>query len=243
MAHLSEPTSIARQSDLSSSSLGKGLQSPRTFGLMLSGGVGAVLFTTIYLLAGITRSGYDAWQQPISALSLGPGGWVEQVNFIGYGLLLVISAAGWYWFLRPAKAAFWFLLLQGLAGLGLIGAGIFSMDPFPGYPPGTTSFSSTTHGMLHTICAFVLIIALALGCFALAAHFWNALHWHGWAVYSWISGVLMLILWGAFVQYPTAPSAGLVERLAAGSHDLWMCLLLLTFWLRTPSQRVSTQNA
>jgi hypothetical protein len=42
--------------------------------LWLSVGVAAaVLFTLIYLIEGMTRPGYNAWQQPVSALSLGPG--------------------------------------------------------------------------------------------------------------------------------------------------------------------------
>lgn len=236
----SESTSIANRSDRSSAGLGKSLQSPLTFGLMLGGGVGAVLFTATYLLEGAMRPGYDAWQQPISALSLGPGGWIEQVNFIVFGVLLVLSAVGWYRFLMSGRAALWFPLLQGIAGLGLIGTGFFSMDPFPGYPPGAAPAPSTVHGTLHTICAFTIVLALALGCFALAAHFARVLHWRGWAMYSWMSGVLMLVFWGAFVQYATGPVAGVVERLSAGSHDLWMCLLLVTLFFHRRSQRLSS---
>ncbi len=42
------------------------------------GVVAAVLFTLIYLIEGVTRPGYNAWPQPVSALSLGPGGWIQQ---------------------------------------------------------------------------------------------------------------------------------------------------------------------
>ncbi|MGZ3639891.1 MAG: hypothetical protein ACXVCX_18825, partial [Ktedonobacterales bacterium] len=38
-------------------------------------------------------------------------------------------------------------------------------------------------------------------------------------------GVLILVFWGLFVRNATAPLAGLFERLSAGSHDLWLCLL------------------
>lgn len=136
MAHLSEPNSIASRPGLSSSGLGKGLLSPLSFGLVCCGGVGAVLFTATYLLEGITRQGYDAWQQPISALSLGPGGWVQQVNFVVFGILLILSAVGWYRFLTPGKGAIWFPLLQSLSGLGLIGAGLFLWTHFPAIHQG-----------------------------------------------------------------------------------------------------------
>lgn len=232
MEHISEPSSIADQSEMPSSGWEKGLQSPLTFGLLSCGAVGAFLFTVTYLLEGITRPGYDALQQPISALSLGPGGWMQQVNFVVFGILMVLSAVGWYRFLAPGRGAIWFPLLQGISGLGLIGAGLFSMDPFPGYPPGSTLTTSTVHGTLHSIFAWVLILTLAQGCFTLAIHFVRLLHWRWWAVYSWITGALILIFWGMFVKNATGPLAGLVERLSAGSHALWSCLILAALFVR-----------
>src|SRR5215472_3883042 len=136
MQNLSEAPPLAGQAESPSSGLVKSLRSPLTLGLVSCGGVGAFLFTATYLFEGITRPGYDAWQQPISALSLGPGGWVQQINFAVFGVLTLLSAVGWYRFLAPGCNAIWFPLLQGIAGLGLIGIAVFSMDPFPGYPPG-----------------------------------------------------------------------------------------------------------
>ncbi len=239
MAHLSETIPVASQSDTSPVDMGKGLQPSLAFWLMHCGGVGAVLFTAIYFIEGITRPGYDAWQQPISALSLGPGGWVQQANFIVFGVLLVLAAVGWWRFLTPRSGAFLFPLFQTIGGLALIGAGVFSMTPFPGYPPGTTPEASTVQGTLHTIFAYTIIISLAVSCYALAARFWNVAHWRGWAVYSWIAGVVMLVLWGVFTLYPSSPFAGLVERLAAGSHDLWMCAVLVMLFVQHRRQHIS----
>jgi hypothetical protein len=239
MAHVSEQTSIVSQSDMPLSDLWKHLRSPLTFGLVCCGGVGALLFTATYLIEGITRPGYDAWQQPISALSLGPGGWAQQVNFIVFGLLLLLSAVGWYRFLAPGKGAIWFPMLQSISGLSLIGAGLFSMDPFPGYPPGTAPSASTLHGTLHSIFAWTIILSLAQGCFTLAALFIRVFQWRGWAAYSIITGVLILVFWAAFVRYPIGPTAGLVERLSAGSHALWNCVLLVALFFQKRRLRVS----
>jgi hypothetical protein len=73
MERISEPFSTADRLDMPPS-WEKGLRSPLTLGLVSCGAIGTFLFTIAYLLEGITRTGYDAWQQPISALSLGPGG-------------------------------------------------------------------------------------------------------------------------------------------------------------------------
>lgn len=203
-------------------------------------GIGALLFTATYLHEGSTRPGYDAWRQPISALSLGPGGWVQQINFVVYGVLLVLSAVGWYRFLGPGHDAIWFPLLQSISGLCLIGAGVFSLDPLPGYPPGAALAPATVHGTLHSIVAWALILTLAQGCFTLAIYFVRLFHWRGWAVYSYITGALILIFWGLFVRNPTGPLAGLVERLSAGSHDLWICVLTATLLVQ---QRIRSRSS
>ncbi len=157
---------------------------------------------------------------------------MQQVNFVVFGVLLVLSAPGWYRLLRPERAAIWFPLLQVISGLSLVGAGLFSMDPFPGYPPGAVPTASTEHGALHGIFAYTIIFTLALGCFALAAHFAREPHWRGWAVYSGVTGGLILFFWWRFVENATGPVGGLVERLSAGSHALWLCLLVATLLFR-----------
>lgn len=232
MEHMAEPTPIASQSERASSEFTKRLRSRLTFGLVSCGGVGAFLFTVTYLIEGATRPGYDAWQQPISALSLSPGGWVQQVNFVVFGILTVLSAVGWHRLLSPEKAKIGFALYQSIAGLGLIMAGFFSMDPFPGYPPGVVLTATTLHGTIHTVCAYVITFAFANGCAVLAYLFAREFRWRGWAMYSVLTCVCIYVFWIAFVVGSAGPVAGLVERLSAGSHALWSCLLLVTLFFR-----------
>jgi Protein of unknown function (DUF998) len=108
--NVSQPTSLSDQSATSSSGLWKALQSPRTRALVSCGGIGALLFTVTYLIEGFTQPGYNAWQQGIAALSLGLGGWVQQVNSIVFGVLLVLASVGWYRLLLPGRNAIWFPL-------------------------------------------------------------------------------------------------------------------------------------
>ncbi|HLH69361.1 MAG TPA: hypothetical protein VKY90_10095 [Candidatus Dormibacteraeota bacterium] len=52
----------------------EGTSLPSATRLLLAIGVlGALLFTTVYLLEGATRPGHDAWADAVSLLSLGPG--------------------------------------------------------------------------------------------------------------------------------------------------------------------------
>lgn len=151
--------------------------------------VGSLLFTLTYLVEGITRPGYDAWQQANSLLSLGPGGWVQQVNFVVFGVLMLCSAFGWRKVLKGGRAATWFPLLRGLAGLSLILVGIFSQDPVPGYPPDAVMTAPTFHAVIHVVFSFVAITSLAFSAFVIARRFAVEPRWRGWASYSVITGL------------------------------------------------------
>lgn len=82
--------------------------SPLTLTLVACGGIGAILSTAVCLLDGATPPGYDAWQQPIGALSLGPGGWVQHAIFALYVALLVLAAIGGYHLLLAQRGMIWF---------------------------------------------------------------------------------------------------------------------------------------
>src|SRR6516162_7143382 len=94
--------------------------------LLVAGTAGGLVFTGVYLAEGATRAEYRALAQPISALSLGPGGWVQQLNFIVFGVLVCASAAGWRAALAPGRAALAFPALRVIAGVGLVLDGLFT---------------------------------------------------------------------------------------------------------------------
>src|SRR5579872_6292475 len=100
------------------------------------GTIGSLLFTTTYLIEGITRPDYSTWQQAISALSLGPGGWVQQVNFVVFGLITISTAFAWRTFLKGGRGAIMYPIFRFLEGASLVVDGFFSQDPAFGYPKG-----------------------------------------------------------------------------------------------------------
>lgn len=204
---------------------------PRALLLWLTiGVVGAVLFTTTYLIEGVTRTGYNGWQQPISALSLGPGGWIQQANFVVFGVCTLCLAVAWRKVLRGGAGAISYPILRGIEGLALIVVGFFSQDPAPGYPPGALLTPPTLHGEIHIIGAFVIVGAMALGLFVIAWRFARDLHWWGWAGYSVISGILTLVFMALFGMAQHSGYAGLFERLATNIETIWGVLLLARLW-------------
>jgi len=225
-------------SGIAHSKLDSGALSATTRALVSCSAIGGLLFAGTYLIEGATRPGYDAWQQAISALSLGPGGWVQQANFVVFGVLVLCSAFGWRQALTPGVGATWVPILQGIIGLGLIVDGFFSQDPAPGYPPGAVLTDPTLHGIIHNLAAGPSITALALTCFVFARRFAVEPRWRGWATYSVITGLLTIVFIAAFGMVGAHGGlAGLYERLATGAHSLWSLLLVarLLFGMRRGS--------
>jgi hypothetical protein len=224
-----------RQNALAATGSGLGGSAPvarSTLLLVSASVVGSLLFTVVYLLEGVTRPGYVAYQQAISALSLGPGGWLQRANFIAFGLLILCSAVGWRRLLAPGVARVWFPIAQTATGIGLIVDGVFSQDPAPGYPVGATLTAPTVGGTIHTLFAVVSITSLAVGCFILARRFAGEPRWRGWALYSVITGLLTIVFIALFgMSGAHGGIAGVYERLAAGVHSVWSLLVIARLFM------------
>ncbi len=195
--------------------------------LLACGILGGVLFNTVYLVAGALRPGYDPWRQPMSVLSLGDGGWVQVVNFIVFGLLIICFAIGLRVSLTPGVAATWGPILQILVALGLILAGIFSQDPTPTYPPGATLLAiPSTHAVINLFATFLAFGARVAWCFVMAARFAREPRWRGWATYSIVTGILMVVFLATFgAEMANNGPAGLFEKLATMVTSLLTILL------------------
>jgi hypothetical protein len=201
--------------------------SVRAWLLLAAGTAGGLMFTGVYLAEGATRAGYRAMAQPISALSLGPGGWVQQLNFIVFGVLVCASAAGWRVALAPGRGAVAFPGLRVIAGVGLVMDGLFAQDPSGGYPPGSRAVAPTVHGQVHTLFAMITITALASGCFVLAARFAAEPAWRRWATFAAAAGVATIVFIAAFgAAGAHGGLAGLWER-GAGAATSALTLAVL----------------
>jgi uncharacterized protein DUF998 len=192
-----------------------------TTGLLACGVVGGPLFVTVFLVAGALRPGYDAAQVPVSLLTIGPGGWVQVLNFLVFGVLAIAFAAG----LRRARRYRAGTVLLVLAGAGLLGSGLAKPDPGNGYPPGAAPTESW-HGAVHGWSAILFVGGLAAACLLLARH---GRRW--WRAYSIASGVLIIVFFlaslvvGPQVANLAGADGGLLERVAGIAGALWTCVL------------------
>ena len=152
----------------------------------------------------------------MSALSLGPGGWVQMTNFIVFGVVGIGFALALRATLAPGRGATWAPVLQAVAGLSMIIAGVFAEDPSAGYPAGVVHpAAATMHGMVHLIATFVSLPATVAFLLVLASRLAAEPGWRGWA--TWLRGtaILMMALLAAFgFAMAHHGPAGLFEKAA-----------------------------
>ncbi|WP_026402526.1 DUF998 domain-containing protein [Actinomadura rifamycini] len=190
--------------------------------LLWAGAAGAWGFVAVFLLDGWTRPGYRPVRHPVSALALGPRGWVQTANFAVCGALITaggVAVAG------PLDSA---VLAGAIAvfGASLVASGVFPMDAMRGYPPGApdgtpaeTSLRHRLHDHAGAVVFGSLPVAAAVAAFAVPDPAWR------W--YSGVTAVLFTAGFGAFGHAWETDSAraGLVQRATIIVGWLWLGLL------------------
>lgn len=133
---------------------------------------GPVLGLT-WLVQGLVREGYDFARHPMSLLALGEGGWVQITSFCTAGVLMLACATGLRRVLDDGPGARWAPRLVAVIGGGLAAAGVFTVDPGAGFPPGAPEGAPalTWHGMLHEASHLVVVVSWIALCFVLRARF------------------------------------------------------------------------
>jgi Protein of unknown function (DUF998) len=126
--------------------------------------------------------------------------------------------------------------LLGVFGVSLIVTGLFVTDPSLGYPPGTHgSGPQTLHGTIHGVAGLIAFTSLPIACFVIARRFAGDPNWKGWALYSIVTGVLVLVCFIASTTVsaldesgvlPGSPT-GLFQRIAIIAGWSWIALLAI----------------
>jgi hypothetical membrane protein len=220
--------------------------------LIAGGAVGPLLFIIALFIEGATRPGYSAWHHYGSNLSLGPGGWVQIANFLICGLLTLCFAIGLRQVLRTGRGSVWGPILLGVFGLALITAGLFVTDPSLGYPPGThSSGPQTLHGTIHGVAGLIAFSSVAIASFVMARRFAGDPNWKGWALYSIVTGILVVVFFIVSTTVsaldengilPNSPT-GLFQRMAIIVGWGWIALMAIRLLSRMRSSVSSTPDA
>jgi hypothetical membrane protein len=200
--------------------------------LLFCGVVGPPLFIVTFLIESATRPGYSWYRNYVSSLATGDGGWLQIANFLVWGTLATLFAIG---VVRLGLVAPGILLL--LYGAGLIVAGVFVTDPSLGYPPGAP-LEHTTHGIIHGLAGLGVFTLNAVAAFAVARHFFGDHRSGAWAIYSLVTGLLIVVLFIASTAVsiqdelgilPNGPT-GLLQRISIIVGWTWIAAFAFRLW-------------
>lgn len=194
----------------------------RTRSLLRWGVVAGPFYLALGLVQAFVRDGFDLARHPLSVLANGPGGWVQTVNFVLTGAMVVAVAIGIARVLRPHSRATAYLL--GFFGVAMLLAAIFPADPVDGFPVGTpegmpTSISTT--GLLHFIVGGLGFVALGAAGIA-AAFVMRRRQQPALAVASLVSGLVVLL---GFFAGPALASV------ASPVIGIWIAVVVGWAWL------------
>jgi len=117
---------------------------------LMAGMIGVLLFVATFTLEGWLRPGYKPLAMYVSALSLGPRGWIQVANFIIFGVLLFVFTRGVAAEFPNGKVARSGLILLTIIALCYLLSGPFVMDA-----TGTSISQTTVHGLIHGILGAV----------------------------------------------------------------------------------------
>ena len=200
--------------------------------LLYAGIVGPLLFIAVFLIEGATRPGYSAWRHYVSQLATGDGGWMQVLNFLVCGALVLVFALGLRFAIRGTRGSIGGPVLLGLFATALLVAGIFSTDPALGYPVGAAQVH-TAHGMIHGLAGLAAFTLLPAAAFVMAWHFAAEPSARRWTRYSLAVGIVIVAMFIASTTvstmdqlgtWPNAPT-GFLQRIAIITGWTWIAMV------------------
>ncbi|MEK8225887.1 DUF998 domain-containing protein [Oerskovia sp. M15] len=131
---------------------------------MLAAAVTGPFFVVSAGVQAFAREGFDLRVHPLSQLSTGDLGWIQITTFVLTGLGILALATAHRRRVTEGVGRRAVPVLLGIAGIGLVLAGLFVMDPEHGFPVGTPDGpapSMSWHGVAHSVAAAVAFTAFA----------------------------------------------------------------------------------
>ena len=124
------------------------------------------------MLEGWLRPGYEPLKMYVSELSLGPRGWIQIVNFVLFGLLLLVFTRGVAAEFQSGKASRGGIILLTILAICYLLSGPFVMDP-----ASTPRSQMTFHGTLHGILGGIVFSLMPVSCFVFLRRFREDSKW------------------------------------------------------------------
>lgn len=168
--------------------------------LAVAGIVGPIMFAFVALVQSLLRPDHSLVTHPISALAAGPSGWVQGVNFLVFGSLMIAYAVGLHLGVQPTRWGVVGLAFLVLSGLGLVWASVF--------PATDASGAFQENRLLHIPGFIITFLSAGIGLIVMSRRMVVDPRWRSLASYALATGIAMLVLFlmgSALVRPPGAP--------------------------------------
>jgi hypothetical protein len=179
--------------------------------------MGAVLFVTLFIAQTWLHPGYSWTGMFVSELSLGSHGWIQILNFMLTGALMLVFGRGLRLHFHAGAASRTGPLLVQCMGVSLMVSGPFTTDP-------SSMFDQTSlHGVVHGIFGALFFTFAPLSCFVFYRRFRTDRLWRPLAGWTLAAGVVLSLGIG-LLKFSQQPASGLFEW-----KGLVQRVLLVTF--------------
>jgi hypothetical membrane protein len=195
--------------------------------LAVVGVIAPILFMIVVAIASELRPGYSQIEHPISDLGNGPRAWIQNLNFVVFGLLLLCFAVAFRQGLRAVmgrRAIVVTTALLVLSALGFLAAAYFRV-PDPTAPEAVR----IREGMLHGLSFMTIFVPLIVALFVAGAQMrrdpaWRAIGWYSFVTAS--VAIVMIVLIARFANPSSpVPIGGLLTRLLVAQTFAWHAII------------------
>lgn len=205
-----------------------------------AGIIAPALFVAVFTVEGWLRPGYNFLSTYVSALSLGPRGWIQIANFLILGVLLLgftLGIAAEFPGGRASKAG---PILFAIMSILFFVSGPLVMDPM-----GTPLNQITVHGTIHGLSGGIIFILMPVSCFVFLRRFrqdpdWRSLQWPTLVLGIIVAAAVVLLTITS--KSPSVEAAfkdwlGLIQRTIIVPFMLWVFLFALGLRRRIEQKR------
>jgi hypothetical protein len=171
---------------------------------------GPILFTAVFFAQDVLRGSFDPVSEPVSALAAGRHGWVQQLNFVAFGVLTLLFAIGLHAGIRPSRFGVAGPAMFFVTGVGLSLAAAFPLQEDAAgavYDPGG-----------HIVGGLLFFPVTALALVVLSGRLARDPRWRDLAAYVRVTGILSAIVVAVIITLvipdggPLHDWAGVIQR-------------------------------
>lgn len=166
--------------------------------------VGSVLFVSVFTVYGWLCPGYSPTRMFVSELSLGPYGWVQMLNFVLTGALVLVFGRGLAAHFSTGAASRAGPVLVQCMGVSLMVSGVFATDPSAMFD------QASAHGLVHGIFGALFFTLAPVSCFVFYRRFRSDRAWRPMAGWTLAAGVVLTLGVG-LLKLSQQPGSGLFE--------------------------------